>query len=341
MRGLYTASLLKSISDQFNESSPKDIGKGFDLIVGTSTGGIIATGFFAGINLEKIIDIYAKQGKNIFINPTPQNKLKFLFWVLRCFCSSANSNTKLRSTLEEIFGDKTVLDAYSERNIGLCLTSVNISNGMPRVFKTPHDPRRNADDKRTLVDICLATSAAPIIFPIASIREPNNETLREGFVDGGLWANNPILIGIIEALRISKKYQPVEIISVGTCPPIAGHKFNEEGERQGIRYWQAGIRALDISMYAQSKGFNFMCDFLVESLQKLGKEITVFRLEGKPLSKMQEQCIGLDVVTEEACEILMRAGNTDGQQIYGKALRNLNDKKLKMLSNIFKNLPNF
>ncbi len=83
MRGLYTASLLKSLSERFCKSSNKDIGKGFDLIVGTSTGGILAAGLVAGIEIDKIIEIYYKEGKNIFKSPVPNNFLRKIIWA---FC---------------------------------------------------------------------------------------------------------------------------------------------------------------------------------------------------------------------------------------------------------------
>ena len=84
MRGLYTAALLKSLSQQFGKSSKKDIGKGFHLIVGTSTGGILACGLAAGIPIDEIMEIYSKAGKDIFTNPMPNDSsdLKKLSWAV-------------------------------------------------------------------------------------------------------------------------------------------------------------------------------------------------------------------------------------------------------------------
>ena len=340
MRGLYTLGLLKSLSDRFCQSRKVDIGKGFDLIVGTSTGGFIATGLAAGVEIEKMTAIYRDRGRNIFTNPMPKGKKWSLFWwVFRNLCKPANTNDALKRELEKVFKEETVEEVFTRRQVALCVTAINIVNNCPRVFKTPHNPEKHADNKRKLVDICLATSAAPIIFPIASIPDPENTNLQEGFVDGGLWANNPTLIGLIEAIEMAKSDQPIEIISMGTCSPAGGNIFNATKADKGIKDWRFGVRPLEISMDAQSMGFTFMCDFLTKKLNDFGKKITVYRLESSKLSKVQEDAIGLDIATEDACNTMQSIATLDGQHLHGKAHRESDDKKLTILKNIFENLP--
>lgn len=62
MRGLYTASVLSTLSGRFGGNKILDVGKGFDLIVGTSTGGILATALVAGVPIPKVIDLYRQKG---------------------------------------------------------------------------------------------------------------------------------------------------------------------------------------------------------------------------------------------------------------------------------------
>ena len=74
MRGLYSATVLKVLGERFaklRQSGPLDIGKGFDLVVGTSTGAILAAGIAAGIPLHKIATLYEKIGPRIFPRPMP------------------------------------------------------------------------------------------------------------------------------------------------------------------------------------------------------------------------------------------------------------------------------
>ena len=340
MRGLYTLGLLKSLSDRFCRSKKVDIGKGFDLIIGTSTGGIIAAGLAAGVEIEKMIAIYRDQGKNIFTDPMPKGKKwSLLLWMFRNLCKPANANDALKRELKKVFKKETVEEVFARRQIALCITAINIVNNCPRIFKTPHNPLKHADNKRKLVDICLATSAAPIIFPIATIPDPENENLQEGFVDGGLWANNPTFIGLIEAMEMAKNDQPIEIISVGTCPPAGGDVFNPQKVNRGIKSWDFGIRPLKVSMDAQSMGFNFICDLLANKLSNFGKKVTVYRLQSSKSSQAQESVIGLDIANEDACNTMQPIATHDGKHLHGKALREDDDKKISMLKNIFENLP--
>ena len=290
MRGLYTISVLKSLSERFCKSSKKDIGKGFDLIVGTSTGGILATGLVAGIPIDEIMEIYSIKGRDIFTNPKP-NGLKKYWWAFKAWCTPANSNEPLQETLKRIFKKETVGDVYMRRGIGLCVQALKLVDSSPRVFKTPHNPEKHADNKRNLVDICLATSAAPIIFPVASIPEPDIKKAQEHFIDGGLWANNPTLIGLIEALELSEKDQKIEIISIGTCPVFSGEILNEKSINRGIIDWNYGVDIFDLSGNAQSRSVDFICKFLEKNLKKLGKQVHIYRLPQKCLSLLRKKLL--------------------------------------------------
>ena len=341
MRGLYTASVLKSLSERFCKSSKKDIGKGFDLIVGTSTGGILATGLVVGIPIDEIMEIYSTTGRDIFTNPKPNNsnRLKKYWWAFKNRRKPANSNISLLKVLNRIFEDETIGEVYKRRGIGLCIQAIKLVDCSPRVFKTPHNPEKYADNERKLVDVCLATSAAPIIFPVASIPEPSVKKTQEHFIDGGLWANNPTLIGLIEALELSEKDQQIEIISIGTCPVFSGKTLDEKSLDRGIADWEYGVDIFDLSGNAQSISVDFICKFLEKNLKKLGKQVHIYRLPQKHLSPTQAKIIGLDKASKEACDTLMVLGIEDGKQIYGDCCNDSNNENLKILKNIFINLP--
>ncbi len=208
IRGLYAACVLRSLMNRYAaDGKPLDIGKGFDLLVGTSTGGIIAAALAKGIAIQELVDLYQKEGAKIFKDPLPDGKWGLFKWSVRNSLKSANENIHLRSLLTKFFDEDSVLDVWNKRKIGLCLTSVDLLRHTARVFKMPHYKNKNADNRRKLVDICLATSAAPIMLPIAKHKDPDNESRLECFIDGGLWANNPILIGLVEALENSQEGQ--------------------------------------------------------------------------------------------------------------------------------------
>lgn len=338
MRGLYTASVLKTLSERFCGTGKKDIGKAFDLICGTSTGGILATGLAAGVEIEKIIDLYMEKGKDIFVNPIPQENCKKLRWLICNFKSAANSNSSLQKTLRDIFGEETIGGMYQERKVGLCVQALRLVNYSPVVFKTPHNRAKNADNSRSLTDICLATSAAPLILPTASISSPGYPAIQEHFIDGGLWANNPTLIGLIEALELTKENQKIEIISIGTCPPSRGDIPDKNKINRGIIEWNFGVDIFEASGNAQSRSVEFICNFLEKNLNNAGRNISIYRLPQTNMSPDQEKVVKFDNPSQEACDTLVTLGSNDGKYIHGK-ICNKSEEKLNILKDIFVNLP--
>ena len=340
MRGLYTASLLQELSQRFRSENSEDrafdIGKGFSLIVGTSTGGILATALFAGISINEIIDMYVNKGPKIFNNPIPRGKFRTAVWAIKHSLSSANKDNVLKETLNKIFKNKTIGEAYRKRKIGLCVCSIKLIDHKPRVFKTNHNSGKHADDNRKLSDICLATSAAPIILPIANTPDSFNN---EYFVDGGLWANNPVMIALLEAMEIAEKDQPIEIISIGTCPPPSGGSLSlSKKNNKGMLYWDFGIKALELSMHASSQGSQFCAQFLQRFLnEQTNRNVKVIRLESTPPSSDQAEILRLDNASTDAVDTLLQLGKEDARQVHSKSMNKSEDDKI--LQEIFSCLP--
>ena len=151
MRGLYSATVLKALGDRFarvRQSGPLDVGKGFDLIVGTSTGAIVAAAIAAGIPMVEIAALYERIGPRVFPSPMPpyqksprwRDKARFLRWVGRHAYHPAGSNEELASALRDIFGTMTMGQLYERRGIGLAISATRLLQHSPRIFKTPPHP---------------------------------------------------------------------------------------------------------------------------------------------------------------------------------------------------------
>ena len=305
------------------------------MIVGTSTGGILACALAQGVPIRQIIDLYSQKGKKIFKNPIPfEGKLKQYWWILKNSKKPANSNKVLKQELSNIFGDKTLEEIYKERQVGLCITAVDLIDHSPRVFKTPHDIRKIADNSRKLVDICLASSSAPIIFPVARIPDPERSNIYEDFVDGGLWANSPTLVALTEAVTCSKKDQNIEIISVGTCAPPKGQTV--KNLNRGLLDWRAGIGPMEISMDSQVESGHFISAFLCAEFNRLGRNITIHRLKQTAPSLEQTKLFAMDQANKQTCSMLLKWGKKDAEEIYGKII---NKDSKNVLKSIFTNLP--
>lgn len=328
MRGLFSCAYLQGMvstgKERFN-ADLSDIGKEFDLIVGTSTGAILGAGLAAGVPLSDICDLYTEFGSKIFPEKLPESKSKLLF----------HNRTKLnkigdealREVLESKFGDLTFARLFRDRQIGLAVTAVNCSTHRAYVFKTPHDHESNhRDNNVTLVDACLASSAAPIYRSIAVINQTETTSEDSMFIDGGLWANNPVLVALIEALRNTDEDQKVEIFCLGTSPAPAGSVLDQSDPHWGLRKWKFGGRAIEYAMDSQSTVYDQMAMML---LGHINRDVSITRFPQAVPSADQASLLALDDASQQSMTLLkqlasrsvdetnqlMSRGGDDGERI--------------------------
>ena len=337
MRGLYSATVLHYLARRVATEAGKgelDVGKGFDLITGTSTGGLLGCALAHGCSTSQIMSLYQDKGSMIFKDPTPANG-KFYRWAFRNRKKSAACAAPLREELESLFGGTTLEDLYCSRGIALCIPVTNVSSQKSQVFKTPHLPSYTRDRKYKLVDVCMATSAAPFFFPLAVIDDPTNPASHEAFADGGLWANSPVLVGLIEAVLLQKE-RPIQIISVSTCAPPTGKSIERGTENWGVRDWKAGVGALELSLEAQSAGHLFMAK-LISTCLCTAVQPKIIRLPSSPPSSDQAVHIGLDRADSMALNTLQNKARDDADMIPSQMERGEGD--LDILKEILTGLP--
>lgn len=325
MRGLYTASVLECLSSRYAQAHglPEiDLGRGFDLILGTSTGAILATGLATGLDIAAIKALYCEHGPRIFPDPMPpfrstmgwKGKLRFFRWCRRHLSCPGSDGKALKQALTNIFGCRTLGELYEGRGIGLCITGTSLHQHRPVVFKTAHlGANYRRDDAKTLVDICLASAAAPVFLPLA---ESNGEIdgQRSIFADGGLWANNPVVLGLTEAMAMAEEDQPIRILSLGTCPPPSGDSGGHL--QRGLLGWKVGVTALELSMNAQAAAANEQAVHLVRQLRRRGLDVEIYRCHETPPSEMMADVIGLDRAAPEATKALIQHGADDGTKAF-------------------------
>jgi uncharacterized protein len=237
MKGILPAVYLKRIEQQLGAP----IYQFFDMICGTSTGGIIALGLAAGIRASDITDLYIKSGEEIF----PKKRFTNLFF------SAKYSNEQLLKLLKNTFGEKRLEESHTM----LCIPSIEHHKAEPKVFKTPHHRDYILDGSRFMWEAALATSAAPLYFPAAEIGEA------ECKIDGGLWANNPLLVAIAEAKKLGFGLEQVKIFSLGTGDAI--YQINNKVAKvSGLSSWRTGL--VDLTFQVQSKSATYTARYLLE-----------------------------------------------------------------------------
>jgi patatin-like phospholipase/acyl hydrolase len=232
VKGVFTAAFLTEIE----RMSGMSVADHFDLIAGTSTGGIIALGLGVGISASALLDFYLSNGNLIF----PSVGIGVRFWRnLRWAVCGKHHSEQLKTALETAFGDKKVTDSRTR----LVIPAFNATNGRATVFKTAHCDDLKQDYLERCVDVALATSAAPTFLP--------GHTFADGrsYLDGGVWANNPMLVGILEAVtKLQCPAADIDVLSIGTTEE-AFHIDHGLRRRGGYLKWRSRL----ISLYMQAQ----------------------------------------------------------------------------------------
>ena len=223
LRGIFLAAALAVWEEDFGKSFTDH----FDLIVGTSTGGIVAIGLGLGMSPAEILTLYLNHADQIF--PTARRKRRaWLKWVWRPRYESG----ELRAILQSSFGDRLLGDS----RVRLAIPSYDLTTDNVHLFRTPHHPVLRRDWRVRAVDVALATSAAPVFLPMVSL---DNQRL----IDGGVWANNPILVGVAECFdRLGGKRGHIRVLSLGTTTEIRERRT--ELDTGGLWAWSRELPEL-------------------------------------------------------------------------------------------------
>ncbi|MBT1189555.1 patatin-like phospholipase family protein [Streptomyces sp. CJ_13] len=202
----------------------------FDLVVGTSTGGIIGIGLATGLSAQSLADFYPTYGQRIFgVGGTFSEQMgSGARYIGRMFGGNpaygGNARHRpdgLEGVLRDVLGD-TLL---SQAAIDLAITSFDGLTSRPVVFSR-RDARTATSWDLPLRDVARATSAAPTYFPPLDIDWAGR---RCRFIDGGVWANNPSAVAVSESLVLTAGKgmtgQSVFLVSLGTGVAPAGVAF--------------------------------------------------------------------------------------------------------------------
>lgn len=310
MRGVYSSTYLDILAKQIaarRKIAAVDWGKAFHLIVGTSTGGIIACALAAGIPLDKVTNLYEQYGKRIFPRKMPSTIKGIIFDLFSRSKNLSKGNNSLCAALENSFGDLTMRDVYYKRGIALSIPAVEMSHHRSWVFKTPH-LNGHRDDNFRLVDVCLATSAAPLYRSMAKVKNPDIENSHYIFIDGGLWANNPIMVGLIDALQMTKPGDRIEIFSLGTCSPPGGDIFGDKELHRGLVGWKFGAEVANIAITAQQYAYDKMAELIAHNIER---DCRILRFPHDIPSKKVLPYLDLDETSKIAMQALKQQAQAD------------------------------
>lgn len=243
IKGAFSAAVLTAIEKEYN----CNIADYFDLVAGTSTGGLIALGLGAGVKAEKILSLYKDKGSVIF----PQGCV--LWRKLKWFLFGKYGNQGLKSAVSEIVtggdGEKRLMDSCCR----LLISSFSADNGEMRYFTTPHADFCKTDGEVSMMDVALATSAAPTYFQPANVAQGCSVGR---YLDGGVGANMPALAAVLHAVHyLGVASSQIDVLSIGTTTKDMGYM----NIPKGIKGWLSKGKIIDLYSNAQE---SFMKDGL-------------------------------------------------------------------------------
>jgi uncharacterized protein len=239
-KALFTVHILARLEQDLGVS----VSDSFDLIAGTSAGGIVALALGAGLAPSEIVMHFKSLVDTVF--PSARRR----WWRRpRQLTSPIYDADALRTALKGILGGTKLGDSAKR----LVIPAWDVQAGAVHIFKTPHHRRLTRDWRLQMVDVALATSAAPVYFPAARVDDHR-------LIDGGVWANNPSVVSIAEAVSmLGVPLRAIRVLNVGTIDRVTNHP--KRLDRGGLLNWAKPIAPLILD--AGSRGGQGIAEHLI------------------------------------------------------------------------------
>jgi uncharacterized protein len=230
IRGIYTAELLRRCEETFCNGRP--LADYFDMIAGTSTGGIIALGLGISISTSDIVSFYRDDGRAIF--PPLPTWAPSRWWR---FCRALRRARLNHEALERALKDRFKDDVLGDSTARLVIPAFMMPKTEIAVFKTDHHEDFQNDHLTPMWRVARATSAAPTY-----LKGHEHEESGRIFIDGGVWANNPVMAALVDAVSAyDVAFEQIEIMSIGTGN--APFELQRKGVLGGLIAWKEAIKA--------------------------------------------------------------------------------------------------
>lgn len=244
IKGILPAAFLAGLEQRLPEGSR--IADFFDLFAGTSTGGIVTLGLAVGRTARHVLNLYLERGGEIF----PPSRFPLLRFLVDGVRRPVFGRKALDRVLKEEFDDI----GFWEANTRMCIPAVEGKYGEVHIYKTPHHPDYRKDWRRSVFEVAQATSAAPAFL----------EAIEQGgyaLVDGGLFANDPIMVAIVDALTcFDVPRDKIRVLSLGCLKD----SWNLRGVQRLGRGWMAwAANAYDVTGSLQSQNAQGQAGLLI------------------------------------------------------------------------------
>ncbi|KDP38383.1 hypothetical protein JCGZ_04308 [Jatropha curcas] len=324
IRGIIPGTILSFLESQLQKLDGEDarIADYFDVIAGTSTGGLV-TAMLAAPNEKNRPVFAAKDIKDFYLNECPKifpQRSCALFpqttKVIKAISGPKYDGKYLHRLVKEKLGNTRLNQTLTN----VVIPTFDIKRLQPTIFSSYQVKNKPCLDA-LLSDICISTSAAPTYLPAHYFETKDEKTgkVREfNLIDGGVAANNPTLVAVGEVTKEITKgsqdflaikpmdYRRFLVISLGTGAPKAEEKYHaHDAAKWGVIGWltsNGSTPLVDVFTHASAD----MVDFHISVVfQALRCESNYLRIQDDTLSKTVSS---VDVATKENLDNLVKVG---------------------------------
>ncbi|MGZ4100030.1 MAG: patatin-like phospholipase family protein, partial [Bacteroidia bacterium] len=272
----------------------------FDLIAGTSTGGLIACALTipkdpgnknqgSKYSVDDVLSVYQNRGKEIF---PPRKALPGK--VAESIDDTMNprfTDKGISKVFNDICGNARINDSLTH----IMVSTYDLNNNCPLFFKT-RSSLSNHEQNILIYDICRATSAGPTYLPAYELHYPNgNENPQRLCIDGGVYINNPSLGALTEFLKNRRGYgfneneidqKDIHVLSIGTGI-YSGQVTAKQAKHKGEIFWASHIS--DIMMRGVNKTTHYQMQELMPEGNYLRMTIDIHDKQYSEMSRADEE----------------------------------------------------
>lgn len=312
IRGILPGVILSYIEDQLRakEGDQVRLSDYFDLLAGTSTGGILTCMYVTPgedgrpkFTAQNAVDLYLKNGAEIFSVP-------FVRRIINWFglFEAKYPVTNLERILQTYLGDTKLSQALKP-----CMITAYEIFQRKTVFFNQTDTQKGTICDYLVRDIARSTSAAPTYFKPAQIHSVFGAPLY--LIDGGMFANNPSMCAYAEArtLKFSKILERTDkpdypnatemlMLSIGTGSQGEPYPYSK-AKKWGVVGWLKPL--IDILMSGNSETVHYELNEIFEAADPSNRA-NYFRLE----PTVETAKSSMDLATPENMIALEEAGKT-------------------------------
>ncbi|GAB4839365.1 Proteolipid protein 2 [Ancistrocladus abbreviatus] len=319
IRGIIPSIILGFLESELQKLDGEDvrIADYFDVITGTSTGGLV-TAMLAAPNENNRPLFAAKDIKQFYLDNCPKifpQSGNSIAHILKETHGPKYDGQFLHCVLQEKLGKKRLHETLTN----VVIPTFDIKLLQPTIFSS-FEVRKTPSLDALLSDICIGTSAAPTYLPAHYFKTKGKagEEREFNLIDGGMAANNPALVAISEVIKEITSgsadfvrmnpldYNRFLVLSLGTGSARSEQKYNaEDVAKWGVLAWLTSSGSTPLIEVFMRGSADMVDYYLATTFQALQSEENYVRIQDDTLTGTLAT---VDVSTEENLEGLVKVG---------------------------------